>query len=90
MCCKGGLFVSCALSVLKELDVVMGEDVKNKLKKLGKPHLSQFHAILLKTSPAYYCVKGLKHLTWYQPPCPDLSQQLSHWIDINFYFKFIM
>ena len=79
-CCMGGLSMLCSWSVLKEFDNVMGEVAKKELEKLGKPQPSQIHATLLLTNPAYNCVKDPIQLTWYQPACSDLSQQLSHWM----------
>jgi len=55
--------MSCEWSVLKELETVMGEDAKNELEKLGKPHPSQIHATLLLTNPVYNCVKEPMQLT---------------------------
>lgn len=62
-CCKGGLFISCEWSVLKQLESVMGEDAKNELETLGRPNLSQIHAMLLLTYPVYNSVKELMQLT---------------------------
>ena len=76
----GGLSMLCSSSVLKEFDSVMGEVEKRELEKLGKPQPSQIHETLLLTNPAYKCVKDPIQLTWYQPACSDLSQQLSHWM----------
>ena len=47
----------------KEFDNVMGEDAKNELEKLGKPHQSQVHETLLLTNLTYNCVKDPMHVT---------------------------
>ena len=78
----GGLSMFCSSSVLKEFESVMGEVEKSELEKLGKPQPAQIHETLLLTNPAYKGVKDPRQLTWYQPACSDLSQQLSHWIPL--------
>ena len=41
-----------SLRMSKELESGMGLDEKKELEKLGRPHLSQIHEMLLSTSPA--------------------------------------